>query len=67
MMFTSLVPVNDIVLVPAVNVPLFVKLLCSVWVKEEALNVTEASIVKVPFVVIFPAAVLVPPVDNISR
>ena len=46
---------------PAVNVPLFKKLLLIVCVKVEALNVVPVEIVNKPLVVIAPLAVFVLP------
>ena len=63
----SFVPENMVVLVAAVNVPLFTRSLLIVCVKELASKLTAGSIVKTPFVVIAPAAVLVPPFDNNKR
>lgn len=61
-MVTLVLPRNWIVLVPAVNVPLFVQLLLIECVNVLALSVEFAPIVKSPLTVNPPPAVFVPPV-----
>jgi len=67
LMVTSATPAKLVVPVAAVNVPLFTKFEYRVCVKEDALKVVDGSIVKIPFVLIAPPAVLVLPFVSVRR
>lgn len=59
------VPVNAMVPEEAVKVPLLIQLPSMVWVKVDALKVVEAAMVRSPFTVTAPPAVLVLPLDSV--
>lgn len=61
----SAAPPNVMVLVAAVKLPEFVQLPARVWVKDDALKVVDAPMVRSPFTVIAPPAVFVLPLDRI--
>lgn len=65
-MDASAAPVNEIVLEPAVNVPLLMKLPLIVCVNVPAEYVTPEPIVRSPFTAEAPAAVFVPPFENVK-